>query len=285
MRISNRARSALATVAAATLIVTGAVFASPAAIAAITPPAVVKIAALGDSITLATSSCSSFSSCVANSWSTGTTASVGSHATRLKATAGVTSVTSFNNAVNGTKVGALNTQAAKAVTQGANYVTIEIGANDACTSTVATMTSADAFRAGIRGTLTTLAAPGANAPQVFLASIPNLYRMYELNKGSSSARLTWGLLRICQSMLANPTSVKPADLQRRIDVQTRVDQYNAILAEECAAFASICRFDGGAVANYAFAKTDISTRDYFHPSLAGQTKLAAITWAKTQWAL
>jgi hypothetical protein len=37
------------------------------------------------------------------------------------------------------------------------------------------------------------------------------------------------------------------------------------------------------VYNFAFTKAHISTRDYFHPSLAGQAALANITWPVTQW--
>ena len=66
-------------------------------------------------------------------------------------------------------------------------------------------------------------------------------------------------------------------------MQQRVNEFNAALAAACAATAK-CRFDNYAVANYAFTKADISTRDYFHPSLAGQATLAAITWPTTQWA-
>jgi hypothetical protein len=33
------------------------------------------------------------------------------------------------------------------------------------------------------------------------------------------------------------------------------------------------------VFNTPFVRSDVSTRDYFHPSVAGQSKLAAITWA------
>ena len=47
--------------------------------------------------------------------------------------------------------------------------------------------------------------------------------------------------------------------------------------------ANNCRYDGGIVAATEFVAADISTRDYFHPSLAGQVKLASITWPKTQW--
>jgi hypothetical protein len=72
-------------------------------------------------------------------------------------------------------------------------------------------------------------------------------------------------------------------VQRRDAVQTRVNEYNAVLKDVCAN-TDKCRYDGGAVADYQFVKSDISTRDYFHPSVAGQATLAAVTWSKSQWA-
>ncbi|MHC2997749.1 GDSL-type esterase/lipase family protein [Microbacterium sp. HJ5] len=283
MRTSHRARRALATLAASAVLVTTGLFGASAAHAAPLPPDNVTVmAALGDSITQASMTCSSLANCPSNSWATGSTASVNSHLLRLRATAAPDNAAGFNNAVAGAASGALNAQAQKAVTQGARYVTIEIGANDACTKTAAAMTPTATFKANVQAALATLSASSA-APQVFVASIPNLQRMYDLNKSSFSARLTWGLLGICQSMLANPTSTKAADVQRRAAVQQRVNEYNQALAEACAAYVT-CRWDGGAVAAYAFTRADISTRDYFHPSLAGQATLAAITWPKTQWA-
>lgn len=278
MRLSIRLRRVLSTLAIAALVTSGTVVTASAATAAPPPPA--KMAALGDSITLALMSCSGLSNCQANSWSTGSTASVNSHATRLKASI-APALVPYNYAVSGAMSGALNAQAQSASAQAVNYVTIEIGANDACTRTVSAMTPTTTFRTNVQTALATLAA-GPGQPEIFVASIPNLLRMYDLNKSSSSARLTWGLLRICQSMLANPTSTKPADVQRRAAVQQRVDEYNQVLSEVCAATAK-CRYDGGAVAAYAFTKADISTRDYFHPSLAGQATMANITWARTQW--
>lgn len=238
------------------------------------------MAALGDSITQAAMSCSGLISCPTNSWSTGSTASVNSHASRLRA-AGATSLVAYNNAVSGAASNALPGQAQKAVTQGAQYVTIEIGANDACTRTVGAMTPTATFQANVQAALSALAASPAS-PEIFVASIPSLQRMYDLNKSSTSARLVWGLLKICQSMLEKPTSTATADVQRRAAVQQRVDEYNQALALACASVAK-CRYDGGAVANYAFSKADISMRDYFHPSLSGQATLAAVTWARTQW--
>lgn len=283
MRISVRARRALATLTATAVLVTGTLFSTSAAHAAPLPPENVRImAALGDSITQASMTCSALTRCPTNSWSTGTTGSVNSHLLRLRATAAPDNLVGYNNAVAGAASNALNAQAQKAVAQGAHYVTIEIGANDACTKTVASMTPTATFTANVQTALATLAA-SPSAPQVFVASIPNLHRMYDLNRSSISARLVWGLLGICQSMLASPSSTKAADVQRRAAVQQRVDEYNQALAAACAAYAT-CRWDGGAVAGYAFTKADISTRDYFHPSIAGQASLAAITWPKTQWA-
>ncbi|MFB8146845.1 SGNH/GDSL hydrolase family protein [Microbacterium sp. NPDC056003] len=283
MRTSSWGRRALATLAASAIIVTGSLFTASAAHAAPLPPDNVRVmAALGDSITQASMTCSSLVNCPANSWATGSTTSVNSHLLRLRATAAPDNAVGYNNAVAGAASGALNAQAAKAVTQGAQYVTIEIGANDACTKTVGAMTPTATFKTNVQNALVTLSTSTA-APRVFIASVPNLLRMYEVNKSSASARLTWALLGICKSMLANPTSTKAVDVERRAAVQQRVNEYNQALAEACAAYAW-CRYDGGAVANYAFTRADISTRDYFHPSLSGQANLAAITWPRTQWA-
>lgn len=285
MRMTVRVRRILATVAAAAFVIAGAATGNAAANAA-TPalPAasVLRMAALGDSISQGLMTCSSLVGCPVNSWSTGSSATVNSHLLRLKA-AGATSIVGYNDSVTGAKSATLNTQAQKAAStaQAAQYVTIEIGANDACTKTVATMTPTATFKANVEAALATLTA-SPSAPQIFVASVPSLQRLYEVNKSSLSARLTWSVLGLCQSMLANPTSTRAADVQRRAAVQTRVNEYNAALVELCGAIAT-CRYDGGVVAGYQFTRADISTRDYFHPSISGQATLAAMTWAKTQW--
>ena len=277
MRTTSRGRRALA-ILTASIVLTGSLFTSSAASAA--PPVPIKMAAIGDSITQAAMTCSSLVSCPSNGWATGTTAAVNSHFTRLRA-AGATSLVAFNNAASGAASGALNAQAVKAVSQGAQYVTVQIGANDACTKSVSTMTPTATFTANVTAALTTLSTSAA-APEIFVSSIPNIKRMYELNRSSLSARVAWGLLKICQSMLANPSSSTTADIQRRDAVQQRVTEYNQALAEACAAVAK-CRWDGGVVANYEFVRSDISTRDYFHPSTTGQATLAGITWTASQW--
>lgn len=280
MRSSTRARRAVAAFAASALLLAGTLASAPAAGAAPATAQIVRMAALGDSISQAAMTCSSLTSCPANSWSTGSSTTVNSHFLRLRAL-GATGLAAYNLSTSGAASASLPAQAHAAATQTVQYVTIEVGANDACTRTVGAMTPTAAFAANVTAALTTLAAsPGS--PEIFVASIPSLQRLYELNRSSLSARLAWGLLQTCRSMLANPSSTAAADVQRRAAVQQRVNEYNQALSDACAATAK-CRFDGFAVADYAFARSDLSTRDYFHPSLSGQANLAAITWPKTQW--
>lgn len=83
-------------------------------------------------------------------------------------------------------------------------------------------------------------------------------------------------------MLANPTSIAQADVDRRARVLQRIVNYNVALAEVCAQYRH-CRFDGGAAFDAQFTKADVIHLDYFHPSLSGQAKLAAGTWPLSFW--
>jgi len=282
MHASRRAPRVLAAFVAGVIVVSGSIFGGSAATAVpTTSPKPTIMAALGDSITQAIQTCSSLTTCAANSWSTGTSTTVNSHATRLRALTPTQPLTTYNNAVSGATSNTLATQVTKAVNQGAQYVTIEIGANDACTRTVAGMTPTATYKANIDAALAALSA-NSSKREIFVASVPNLLRMYELNRGSSTARFTWSILGLCQSLLANPSSTSATDTARRAAVQTRVNEYNAVLQASCAATVN-CRFDGGAIANTVFTRTHISTRDYFHPSLSGQALIANVTWPTTQW--
>ena len=65
-------------------------------------------------------------------------------------------------------------------------------------------------------------------------------------------------------------------------VVAREAAFNQILAEECAKY-SRCRWDNEAVYDFAFSASQVSTLDYFHPSLSGQAALARITWNASWW--
>ncbi|MBB5873796.1 lysophospholipase L1-like esterase [Allocatelliglobosispora scoriae] len=269
------ARTSLALVGGlvAALLLAGA----PAAAADPGPPPS-SMASLGDSITRGFNACGWYSDCVSRSWSTGDYSSINSQYLRIRAKNSAINGKNYNDARSGAKAADMPGQAATAVGQGAGYVTILIGANDACTSSEASMTSVAAYRASIDSALSTIKNGLPNA-KVFLASVPNVKRLWEVGKVSSSARSAWSLFGICQSLLANPTSTAQADVDRRNRVQQRVADFNGQLAQACAAYGANCDFDDNAVFNYPFALNQISTWDYFHPNNAGQTVLASVTYA------
>jgi lysophospholipase L1-like esterase len=239
-----------------------------------------SIASTGDSITRAFNTCGfPFIDCPQNSWSTGSSSAVNSHYRRILAANPAISGRSYNDAKTGARMNALNGQVTTVVSQRAEYVTILMGANDICTSSVATMTPVATLEAQLQTALQTLSAGLPNA-RIYVVSIPNVYRLWEILHNNFSAALTWSLAGICQSLLANPMSNAPTDVARRQQVYQRNVADNQALARVCARFIH-CRFDGNAAFNVAFVPADVSTRDYFHPSVTGQAKAAAATWAAT----
>jgi PKD repeat protein len=155
-----------------------------------------------------------------------------------------------------------------------------MGGNDLCTDTVAEMTAVATFRSQFVAAMNALTA-GSPDTRVYVASIPNAYQLWQLFRSNWWARTVWSIGGVCQSLLANPTSSQTVDVQRRATVAQRNADYNTQLAQVCALYVQ-CRFDGNAVFNTAFTASDVSG-DYFHPSIAGQAKLAAVSWAAGYW--
>ena len=206
-----------------------------------------SMAALGDSITRAVTDCDAVVDCPNQSWSTGGDAAVDSQYLRLLALNPAIEGQAHNLAVSGSQVNTLADEAAAAALDHVDYVTILIGANDACADTVDQMTPVAAYRADFKQALDVLSTTLPNA-RVFVASIPNLYRLWQIASPNPRAVAFWNLSKLCQSMLANPTSMKKVDEARRQAVLQRVIDYNTQMAEECALHAH-CKFDGNAVFN------------------------------------
>ena len=235
-----------------------------------------SMAVLGDSISRAYNACPTFGECPASVWSTGTDIGVDSHYTRLLALNPSIAGNAHNDAVSGATMVNLNGQAVNAVSQNVDYVTIEMGGNDGCKNTEAQMTSAATYQAQFQQAMTTLTTGLPNA-HILVASVPDIVQLWAVAKDVPAARSVWSSFNICQTVTANPLSVAQADVDRRARVRQRVIDYNTALATVCAQFAN-CRFDQNAVFNSAFALSDVSSIDYFHPSYAGQTGLALLTY-------
>lgn len=250
--------------------------AAPAATTAVALPN--SIASTGDSITRsfnATTSGCFLSDCPQYSWSTGTS-TVTSHYQRLLAANPQISGHVYNDAKTGAKMAALDAQVTTAASQGVQYLTVMMGANDVCTSSRSTMTPTATLQSQFQTALTDFFAPDPNA-HAFVSSIPNVYQLWSLLHTNSSALNAWSSFGICQSMLASTNT--EADRQAVLS-QEQAD--NNALATVCAQFVN-CKWDNLATFNYQFAASDVSTIDYFHPSVSGQTHLAATTWSASFW--
>ncbi|WP_346534948.1 SGNH/GDSL hydrolase family protein [Micromonospora sp. DPT] len=268
------ARRALAALAGATALV---LLAATPAVADPGPPPN-SMASLGDSITRGFNACGWYVDCTSRSFSTGDYSTVNSHYLRIRAVNPTIQGRNLNDARSGAKSADMYGQAGTAVSQGVGYVTMLIGANDACTSSESTMTPVATYRANIDSALARLKAGLPNA-KVLLVSVPDIQRLWYVGKGSGSARTAWSAFGICQSMLANPTSTAQADVDRRTRVRQRVVDFNTQLAQACAAYGPNCDFDDNAVFNYPFALSQVSTWDYFHPNTSGQAVLASVSYA------
>jgi lysophospholipase L1-like esterase len=237
-----------------------------------------RMAAIGDSITKATNVCCWYGNHPPHSWSTGGDASdpVSSHYERILALQPAIAGRNFNDAKPGAKMADAAHQASQAVTQGAKYVTILLGANDVCTSSASSMTSVAKFRDGFKAAMETLRT-GLPRARIFVSSIPNVYQLWQIFHNNLMAQTVWFAAQICQSMLS-PFNNEEA----RQKVLAREQAFNDVLAEVCAQY-SRCRFDDYAVFSFAFEPKHVSKLDYFHPNLNGQATLAALTWSRSWW--
>lgn len=242
-----------------------------------------SMTALGDSITRANNT--SFQATgdhPERSWATGTDADAGvvSHYTQLDALGDAPLV--YNDAVSGARMEGIGPQVTDAIANGAEYVTILMGGNDACrsnTDRTPNMTDPAVYRQQFEDAMEALTG-GLPDSRIFVASVPDVYILWEVLHTNANAVQVWDAARICQSLLYNPESTDPADVARRQAVRDRVVEYNVILEDVCDQYIH-CRFDENKVFDTAFTAADVSTVDYFHPSLQGQIRLGTETWAST----
>jgi lysophospholipase L1-like esterase len=237
------------------------------------------MAALGDSITRAYDVCCSYADHPTKSWSTGSASdTITSHHERLLKVNPVISGHAANLAVTGAKMSSGPTQAGN-LPSDVEYVTILLGANDVCTSSISTMTSTSTFESQLWNTLFNVHWKAPNA-LVFVSSIPNVYQLWSTLHGNPTARLVWASAKICQSMLSGSNT----ETQRQT-VATREKEFNTVLASVCgsATYSAFCRWDDLATYKVAFTSSQVSKLDYFHPNESGQAVLANTTWTASYW--
>jgi hypothetical protein len=108
--------------------------------------------------------------------------------------------------------------------------------------------------------------------KIILVPIPDMHRMYEIGR-EKGCDDRWQQFRICKPLLSPDLT----DLDRQHFVERWHDANNA-LAGIADQFPENVDFRS-AVQNYRFGVDDLSGKDCFHPSSAGQTTLARETWS------
>jgi len=220
------------------------------------------IAALGDSITRGFDACSLLKDCPDASWAT-------AFAKRTHSTG------SSNLARSGAVMADLEGQVQEAAARKPAQVTILMGANDACRTGTGAMTPVAEYRREFEAAMRSLHRRLPKA-QIFVASVPDLRRLWSVGKDNPLALQVWQL-GICPSLLGDAASTTAAAQQRRTAVRDQVVAYNKVLADVCGAY-DRCRTDGGAVFGYRFTADELSTWDWFHPSRRGQEQLARVAY-------
>lgn len=182
----------------------------------------------------------------------------------------------YNDAVSGAKMASLSAQVPNAISGKPELVTVLMGNNDACDGSSGVMTDVVSFRSDLTTAMDKLTGsrPGVS---VRVVSVPDVYQLWELFHTDSSAVSAWNTYQECNALLADPTSTAQADVDRRTAFRQRVQDFNSVLQKVCAQYQQ-CTFDGGAGFAVRFTAADVSTADYFHPSVAGRALIASVAW-------
>lgn len=240
-------------------------------------PLPTSIAAIGDSITAGVGAApDEFGASPDHVWSTGDADDeVESHYERLLAAGAEIQERNDNFAFSGADMADGPEQARHVVASRASYVTILLGANDVCTSSIETMTPVADFERDFRDTLDILA-QGLPAARFFVVSIPDVHRLWETFKDDPVAVRVWEGAGPCGAMLdpANGDEQREAARQRNI-------AFNEVLEAVCDEEPR-CRHDQQAIFDYDFGSDSVAL-DYFHPSHQGHEILAEVTWRYGYW--
>ncbi|QHF23661.1 hypothetical protein GTU73_06290 [Rathayibacter sp. VKM Ac-2804] len=275
----------------------GAVLALAAAVvpagAASAATPTLSMLSLGDSITQAYGTCGQFADCPRNNWSTGTNTTVNSFASRLRTANPGTTVTTANFAQTGDLVAGVPARIDAAVAAGVrpDVVTLLIGGNDLCSAKnpVAadgyTMTTAAAFSTGASAAITKIRSTWP-AAKIVLSSMPNVAAEWAVVKGGFGS-VVWASGNLCRttrgvSATGGRLSTTAASASATA-AKTRTTQYNTALQKACTAAGTLCDYDGGALTATPVTKALIGTTDYFHPSIAGQAKIASVQWTASNF--
>ena len=217
----------------------------------------------------------------------------------------------FNHAVSGAVMADFTTQANEVVSAAiatpsgkAGMVTILLGNNDVCASSLNSMTDPMVFEAQYRAGLDILAASDATKnAYIHVSSIPAIYWLWNAKRSDWWCRvIAWPFVP-CENLLDNPDNdcgsgnshldpdtIHPDDgpnCVRRKEFHAKIrDIYNPILRDVLQEYIADGRLANAYfvdIFDFQFEAEHINDGDCFHPSVKGHALLAEEEWSQSPW--
>jgi len=236
------------------------------------PPS--SIAALGDSFNTGFDAGTRRGDDPGLSWSTGDDATVDSVYLRLLQVNATTRNHRYLVAKDGSKVGDLARQMSLAADHRAQLITIQSGGNDICSAKDPDhATAPTVFRDEVAEAIDVMRRRLPDA-RLLLTSITDEGRW---NDGS--VQIPGNAKKLSDGTVCDPEvdGTGHQDPSRRAEIQLLERRDDAILASVCATDAH-CLYDDGAFFRLAYAASDVSPLDAFHPSVSGLNRFSATAW-------
>jgi lysophospholipase L1-like esterase len=167
---------------------------------------------------------------------------------------------------------------------GIAYVTFELGTNDLCDDP---KTEPDKFGQGLTSALEILESGLPPGSRILILALPDFLHFQAITQANPAARanLAEPPANRCPPYLGtnSPSSMAEAEYYR--------SQYDSALKQGCADIQTrgaasgrlFCTFNASLLSESNFTVRDLSSVDYFHPSLSGQAKMAESAWKADIW--
>jgi lysophospholipase L1-like esterase len=167
------------------------------------------------------------------------------------------------------------------------YVTFELGTNDLCADPNP-KTDPVSFERDLATAIATLRSGLPAGSRILMLPVPDFPHFRDITQANPAARAELALpqnINRCPPYLGGNGSFSMAQAN---DYLTR---YDAALEGACRGIAATdspsgklyCTYNTTLLADTDFLIADLSTVDYFHPSLSGQARMAADAWAADVW--
>jgi lysophospholipase L1-like esterase len=166
------------------------------------------------------------------------------------------------------------------------YVTFELGTNDLCDNPT---TDPASFEAQLRSAIAILQSGLPSGSRILMLSIPDFAHFYDITQADAKAKEMLNLTSHSQTCAPFLGWDSPLSLQAAEQV---LSTYDATLYQVCDEIEATdgrsgklhCLRNDALLSEKDFTIKDLSTVDYFHPSLSGQARMAAAAWKAGHWA-